>query len=298
MSFFVSSCLSGQPSRAKAASLLWVQQSVQCVRLFLQRFQKPSCRQRQQWDSKGQKSDSLGGGYSFGGILYQGCCGVSQCYWHRTSSPPLLFRKGLYRNLNIRRKVKLLIWQLETVCALLCPRTEHNVIHKLEVLAQTISSVVVKCLIARILKVAESQDSSDSRAMIAGQKANIPNIDADSNSKTVFAELTNSSFLEWNKLPWQKHSSLCLSSHLHKVLLLPPLCHQWAWSYHSSGWHHRAIGCRSRDLTWDHPGSASGLTPICEQSRCSPEKKAYAQPRWEIITHVEEDPSALLAVVF
>lgn len=199
------------------------------------------------------------GGYSSGGILYQGCCGVSQCYWHWTFSPPLLFRKGLYRNLNIRRKVKLLIWQLETVCTLLCPRTEHNIIHKLEVLAQTISSVIVKCLIARILKVTESQDSSDSRATIAGQKANIPNIDADSNSKTVFAEWAISSFLEWNKLPWRFSLLILMSAQgavagtaLPLMGLIPSQL-RLTWP------------CRSRDLTRAHPGSASGLTLICEQ---------------------------------
>lgn len=48
-------------SPAEPRQLLWVQQSVQCARLFLQCFQKPSCRQRQQWDSQCQKSDRFGG---------------------------------------------------------------------------------------------------------------------------------------------------------------------------------------------------------------------------------------------
>lgn len=63
-------------------------------------------------------------GVQFGGILYLGCCGLSRSFWHWIS--PLLFRKGLQGNLNMRRKVKLLIWQLEIVCAVLCPRTEHT----------------------------------------------------------------------------------------------------------------------------------------------------------------------------
>lgn len=72
-------------------------------------------------------------------------------------------------NLDTRRKVKLWIRQLETVYAVLCPRTEHSVIPKLEVLAKTISSV--EYLTVRIIQVAESQHSFDSIATIAGQKS-------------------------------------------------------------------------------------------------------------------------------
>lgn len=85
------------------------------------------------------------------------------------SSPPLLFRKGLEGDLDMRRKVKLLTRQLETLCAVLCPRPEQSIILKLEVLGKTISSV--EYLTVRILQAAESQHSFVSIAAIVGRKS-------------------------------------------------------------------------------------------------------------------------------
>lgn len=166
---------------------------------------------------------------------------------------PVLFRKGLEGNLNTRRKVQVWIWQLEIVCAVLCPRTEQGVTLKLK--AKTVCSVGY--LTIRILQTGESQDSFDSPATIVGQKSKHFQGNV-SNSKTVQV------LREWIPAPSCERSSQDKSTIFSAYTSSCTRCFCWhssafRGSYHSPDWHNCARRVSGRVLTCKHPGSAAGL---------------------------------------